>query len=140
MLSAFQSVALLWMAVFPRGYKLSKRAGHLKFLHFISVVICVVVPIITSLLQLEEGFETVGVPPLVCLGKNKDYVYYMISLPMSIIAVIPAATVIIAGWTLLTVSQISHDLFTFCSELLKLLFIIVSIINVISLICGTFIP
>lgn len=103
--TAFLAVTLLWATTCPDSYARSKKAGHLRLLHYLSIVVAGVVPMVTSLIQLEVGFRRAGVPPIVCLGRNKSYVYYSLSLTLSVVGVISSAGLVIAAWTFMKVTH-----------------------------------
>lgn len=108
--TAILSTVLLWALACPGSYTRSKEAGHLRLLHTLSVVVAVVIPIVASLIQLEVGFRRVGVPPVLCLGRDESYLYYSLSLPLSVVGVVPAVGLVIIGWTLIKVMLIVSKL------------------------------
>lgn len=97
------AVTLMWAVTCPHSYARSKEAGHLRLLHSLSVVVALVIPIVASLIQLEVGFRRVGVPPIVCLGRNESYLYYALSLALSVVGVVPSAGLVVIGWMLIKV-------------------------------------
>ena len=103
----FQTIALLWGAMYPISYVKSKSTGKLKLFHIFSVVVAVIAPIGTSLVQLEDRFKTVGAPIITCLGSNMGHVFYTLSLPISLVNTMSVFLLILATWTLLKVSCIS---------------------------------
>lgn len=97
------SVPLLWAVAWPDSYNRSKKAGYLRLLHSMSVVMALVVPMVPSLIQLEEGFQGVGVPALLCLGRNSSYTFYALSLILSVFSVVPTTGLVLVGWAMLKV-------------------------------------
>ena len=96
-------MALLCVVAWPDSYSKSMKAGYLRLLHSLSVVMALVVPMVPSLIQLEVGFQGVGVPALLCLGRDSSYVFYALSLVLSVFSVLPATVVVLVGWAMLKV-------------------------------------
>ena len=101
--TVFLAMSLMWMGTCPKSYARSKEAGHFRLLHILSIVVALMVPIVASLIQLEVGFRRVGFPPIVCLGRSESYLYYALSLPISVMGVAPSAGLVIIGWMLIKV-------------------------------------
>lgn len=99
----FQAFGLLYMACSPKRFAQSKEVGHLKLAHILSVIVAIFVPMVPVLIQLADEFQHVGVPAMLCLGKNRDYVFYTLSLPLSVFSVVPTVVIMLTGWTLLKV-------------------------------------
>lgn len=105
----FQSMGLLYMAALPRHFVQSERAGHLRLMHSVSVVTSSLVPVVPALIHLQgEGFRPVGMPPILCIGRNVEYLFYSLALPLSVFSVIPTVAGILTKWTLLKVIASDH--------------------------------
>ena len=108
-LIACQSLALLWLVTSPNKLNKLKKTRYFRILYFVGAIVCVTVPAVLSLVQLDEGFEAVGVPVLLCLGRSRRFLYYAFSLPMSLLGTVPSAALVMTGWALLKVNKGLHS-------------------------------
>ena len=93
--AAFWVVALLWVAV---HHARSKRPSHIRLLHILSVVLALVLPAVTTLVQLDVGFSGAGIPTLFCLARSDGFVFYTVSLALSLAGAVTAAGLVIVAW------------------------------------------
>jgi hypothetical protein len=96
-------VVLLWGSTCPQSYARSKERGHFKLVNPLSIVICLIIPMVATLIQLEVGFGRVGVPATLCLVRNDHYLFYAISVPISVVGAVSLGGFVIIGWNLIKV-------------------------------------
>ncbi len=84
------------------------ESGLSMSFHIFSVVVAVFIPLIPALRRLEDGFLGIGLPTFFCLGREKGYVYYTLSLPTSLIGVVSTTAVILAFWRILKVVRYNY--------------------------------
>ena len=96
-------IFLFWAVVFPFNYRQLRISGRIRYAHIISVVLAVVVPLPAALVHLKDGHIAFITPALLCQGRNRDYTYYTLVLPLSIIMCITSCLLVVIIWTIFKV-------------------------------------
>ena len=81
-----------------------KESVNIRYAHVISVLVALVLPLIGALIHLKDGFISTRNPTLICIGRNTDYIYYMLVLPLSFIIGTAAYLLMYSAWILFKVS------------------------------------
>ena len=103
MWAALHATFLFWAARYPISYRKLRISGRIRYAHIISVLLAVVLPLLGPCVLLKEGFISTATPPLLCAGRNFDFVYYAIILPVSFLVGITSCLLVILFWTLIKV-------------------------------------
>lgn len=100
---------LFWAIVKPLSFRKVKLSGRMRYIHLACIVIAVVLPILSSLIPLRDGFVTVQSPSFVCFSRSSSHVYYWLVLPVSVIMTTSSSMLVVLFWILFKVcSDISH--------------------------------
>ena len=94
---------LFWGVYFPFSYRKLQMSGQVRYAHIASILVALVVPLLPALLPLKDGFLNTRNPSLACLGRNSDYTYFLLVLPLSIIGCSIACLMILTFWKILNV-------------------------------------
>lgn len=97
----FHSASLFWGIRFPFHYRKYKQNGYLKYIHFSTVAIAVLVPLIPGLSQLSKGFVPTRFPISTCVGRSGSVYYYTLVLPVSILLGVTVSLLVLIYWTIL---------------------------------------
>lgn len=98
---AFHGLGLTWGLVFPFHYRRFKTGGKLKYIHAITVTLGLVLPAISALLPLIEGYtlnQTTN-----CVGRNRAVTFFITILPISVLLAVASTSLIILLWTIFKV-------------------------------------
>ena len=98
------AVFLFWAVVFPFKYKEFQGLGKIRYAHIISVLVALILPLPAALVPLKDGFLSSRNPTLLCVGRNADYIYYFLVLPISIILGISSYLLVVTFWVIFKVS------------------------------------
>ena len=101
----FYVTALFWGIAFPFHYRNIKANGYIKYIHITAVAVAVLVPLVSSLAPLKDGFIPPRSTPIVCIAANADYTFYTLVLPISILLAISTCLLIFTFWIILKVSN-----------------------------------
>ena len=99
------TVFLFWAVVFPFNYRQLRISGRMRYAHIISVVLAVVIPLPAALVHLKDGHIARYTPTLLCPGRNEDYTYYTLILPVSIVVCIASCLLVVITWTIFKVDD-----------------------------------
>ena len=92
----------LWAIVSPFSYQRFKLSGRIRIAHIISVLLGLLVPLPTPLMQLVHGYIQYF---SFCIGNKRDYVYYTWLLPITISIGITTFMQIYIIWTIFKVNS-----------------------------------
>ena len=101
----FHVTALFWGIAFPFHYRRIKANGYIKYIHITAVAVAVLVPLVSALAPLKDGFIPPTSTPIVCIAANADYTFYTLVLPISILLAISTCLLIFTFWIILKVSN-----------------------------------
>ena len=91
--------ALFWKVKFPFH---AKAFNNVKFVHIMVVVAALLLPVAPVISAFVTGGFTIGhFPPLLCVAKNGNAVYFTLILPISLIVAIGTTLLIIILATIL---------------------------------------
>ena len=96
-------IFLFWAVVFPFNYRQLRISGRIRYAHIISVVLAVIIPLPAALVHLKDGHIAYHTPTLLCQSRNRDYTYYTLVLPVSIIMCITSCLLVVIIWTIFKV-------------------------------------
>ena len=99
----FHVAALFWGIQFPFHYRQFKENGYIKYIHIATVATAVLVPLVSGLAPLKDGYVPARFPPVVCIARNTGYTFYGIELPVSILLAITTSLLIVTFWIILKV-------------------------------------
>ena len=103
MWAVLDAVFFFWAIVAPFSYQQFKLSGRIRIAHIISVLLGLLVPLPTPLIQLVYGYTNYYAPVIYCIGYDGDYIYYTWLLPNSIIIGITTFLQIYIIWTIFKV-------------------------------------
>ncbi len=83
--TALHIAFLFWGVSFPFSYRQLTISGRIHYAHIISVLLALLLPLPGALVPLKEGFVITHYPTIACIGRNADYNYYLLILPICII-------------------------------------------------------
>ena len=101
----FHVAALFWGIAFPFHYRQFKDNGYLKYIHVATVAVAILLPLVSALAPLKDGYVPARFPPIVCTAANTDYTFYTLVFPISILLAISTCLLIITFWIILKVSN-----------------------------------
>ena len=84
----------------------------MRYAHITCVLLALILPIVSALAPLKDGFVITRNPTLVCLAFNADYTYYFIVLPLSISFAVASCLLILTFWMIFKVRTIHTNNFT----------------------------
>ena len=105
------AISLCWGILFPFHFRRMKTDKKLKYIHIITVLVAVLLPMIPALLLLKDGYVIIDTPTTFCAGRSPVYTFYAEILPLSILLAITTSAFIIMLWIIMKVSYV--DNFTF---------------------------
>ena len=100
---AFHALGLCWGIVFPFHYRRFKMEGRIKYVHVITVVLGLVLPAISALVPLIDGYTITPSPIDHCVVRNMMIHYFTSILPISILVAASSAVLIILFWIIFKV-------------------------------------
>ena len=106
----FHSASLFWGIWFPFHYRKYKQNGYLKYIHFSTVAIAVLAPLIPGLSQLSKGFVQTRFPTSTCVGRSGSVYYYTLLLPVSILLGVTVSLLVLIYWTIVKVTSTNNNL------------------------------
>ena len=95
--------ALFWGIRFPFHYRQFKENGYIKYIHIATVATAVLVPLVSGLAPLKDGYVPARFPPILCAARNEDYSFYAVELPISILLPITTSLLFLIFWIILKV-------------------------------------
>lgn len=122
------TVTLLWKVLFPfhsRSFENSRRYKHLQYAYVMAALFIPLIPIITlmskfavdvnhkakngtSSLELfisgGMGYLSLRSPPLLCIGVDRDAMFYSFALPLNLILAVGCTLILIILWSIHKVS------------------------------------
>ena len=101
----FHVTALFWGIAFPFHYRKIKANGYIKHIHITAVAVAVLVPLVSALIPLKDGFSPPRIPPIVCTAATTEHTFYALVLPASILLAISTCLLIITFWIILKVAK-----------------------------------
>ena len=99
----FHVAALFWGIRFPFHYRQFKENGYIKYIHIATIATAVLVPLVSGLAPLKDGYIPTRFPPILCAARNEDYSFYAVELPISILLTITTSLLILIFWIILKV-------------------------------------
>ena len=81
----FHALGLCWGIVFPFHYRRFKIEGRIKYIHVITVVLGLVLPAISALVPLIDGYTITPSPIDHCVGRNEIIIFFTTILPISVL-------------------------------------------------------
>ena len=103
LLVMFHALGLCWGIMFPSHYRRLKTEGRIKYIHVTTVVLALVLPAISALLHLIDGYSIAPGPIDVCIGQNMAVTYFTTILPVSILLAMATLVLVIMFWKILKV-------------------------------------
>ena len=98
------ALGLSWGIVFPFHYRRFRVEEKIKYIHVVTVVVALLLPIIPALLYLiKDGYGPLFTPTRVCTGRNLNVTYFAFLLPISIILATTTSSLAMVFWTILKV-------------------------------------
>ena len=85
MWAVLHAVFLFWGVSFPFSYRQLRISGRIHYAYIISVLLALTLPLPSALIPLKDGYLNFRNPALSCVGRNVDYSYYILVLPLSIV-------------------------------------------------------
>lgn len=70
------------------------------YIHIATVVFALVLPLVSGLVPLKDGFIATDYPTVACLGRNINHIYYLFILPVSVFLTIASSLLVILFWIL----------------------------------------
>ena len=102
---------IFWNVRFPDQYMLLNRRHQVKYIHLVSGLVAIVVPVIpVAAIFGTGGFVNARFPPLLCLPSNANAAFYSLVLPVSVLIASGVTLLLAVFWTLHKVRVISHEL------------------------------
>ena len=96
---------IFWNVRFPDQYMLLNRRHQVKYIHLVSVLVAIVVPVIpVAVIYGTGGFVNGRFPPLLCLPSNANAAFYSLVLPVSVLIASGVTLLLAVFWTLHKVS------------------------------------
>ena len=104
--AVLDAVFFFWAMIAPFNYRQFKEfSGKVRIAHIISVLLGLFVPLPSALLPLvDDGHTQFFSIVLFCVPQNIKYVFYTLTLPLSIFAGISAFIEIYITWTIFKVA------------------------------------
>lgn len=97
------AVFLFWGVKFPFHYRQFKDSGRMRYVHIITVIVAVVVPLPGPFIVLKDGFINTENPNLVCTGRNTDLFFYAYAITTTTALAITNILLVLVFWTVLKV-------------------------------------
>ena len=92
---------IFWNVRFPDHYMLLNRRHQIKYIHLVSVLVAIVVPVIpVAAIFGTGGFVNGRYPPLLCLPSNPNAAFYSLVLPVSVLIASGVTLLLAVFWTL----------------------------------------
>ena len=98
---------LFWAIVYPLSFRRRKLSGQIRYMHVISVALAVILPLLTGLLPLKDGFVTTQYPTITCLPRSTDYVYAVFVLPVCTLLACAMSLMAVVFWVLCKVIYVA---------------------------------
>ena len=102
--AVLDAVFFFWAIVAPFSYRQFKLSGKIRIAHIISVLLGLLVPLPSGLLPLVDGHTQFFSIVYYCTATNENYIYYTLTLPISIFAGISTFIQIYITWTIFKVA------------------------------------
>ena len=103
--AVLDAVFFLWAIIAPFSYRQFKEfSGKICIAHIISVLLGLLIPLPSALLPLVDGYSQYFSIVLYCTPADVNYLYYTLTLPLSIFAGISIFIQIYTTWTLFKVA------------------------------------
>lgn len=103
----FHTLGLGWGILFPFHYRRFKTEGKIKYIHIVTVILGLVLPAISALAPLIDGYTVTPSPIDNCVGRNMAITFFMAVLPISILLAVNSTVLVILFWTIFKVYQVS---------------------------------
>ena len=100
----FHALGLCWGIVFPFHYRRFKIEGRIKYIHVITVVLGLVLPAISALVPLIDGYTITPSPIDRCVGRNEIIIFFTTILPISVLMAVSSSVLIILFWIIFKVN------------------------------------
>ena len=91
--------------MFPFHYRRLKKEGRIKYVHVVTVVLGLVLPAISSLVPLIDGYTITPSPIDSCVARNMAVTFFTSILPISILLAVTSTVLIILFWTIFKVKM-----------------------------------
>ena len=97
---------LFWGVTFPLQYiELIINGKFRHVFHLATVILAILLPLETGLLQLINGYRRSFNPSVACIGRDNDYIYYTFILPLSIMFAVGSCLLVLIFWNMIKVSM-----------------------------------
>ena len=103
MWAVLHAIFLFWGVKFPFNYRKLQLYGKIRYAHIISVLLALIFPLVTALIPLRDGFLSTRNPTLACLGRNTDYIYATLILPLSLAFGATSCLLVLTFWIIFKV-------------------------------------
>ena len=104
MLAVVHAIFLFWGINFPFSYRQLQVSGRIRYAHITSAVIVLILPLLSALVPLRDGYVSLYNPKLACVGRNTNITYYTFILPNTIFVGITSCLLLLTFWTVFKVS------------------------------------
>ena len=102
------AVFLFWGVNFPYSYRHLRISGRIRHAHIISVLLALILPLPGALAPLKDGFLTTPNPPVFCIGRNIDFVFYFTALPLSFVGGAISCLFALTSWKIFKVGRLNR--------------------------------
>ena len=99
----FHAISLCWGIIFPFHFRRMKADKKLKYIHYTTVLVALVLPAIPAFLLLIDGYTIIDTPTTFCSGRSPTYTFYALILPQSGLLAIATSALIIMLWIIMKV-------------------------------------
>ncbi len=110
-LATLHTIFLYWAVGFPFSYRQFKLQKRVRYVHIISVVLALVIPLPGALIHLGDGYRFLTTPVYACSVRNFDFAFYTLVLPISIMMCITSCLMMLIFWTIFKVCLSLLELF-----------------------------
>ena len=81
--TVLDAVFFFWAIVAPFSYQQFKISGRVRMVHIISVLLGLLVPLPTPLIEIVYGYTYYYSPLIICIGYGRDFLHYTWLFPIS---------------------------------------------------------
>ena len=103
----FFTLGVFWGIFFPFHYENFKSARRFKYVHIVTIILSIGLPIIPIIIQLKDGYRISESPRrAICIGRSFDGNFYAFLLPFSILSAMITTLLVFIFWKLVKVSEL----------------------------------
>lgn len=105
-LSLMNAVILFWSLAYPFNYKRAKALGRMHYIHIVIVLIALIMPLLTALVHLRDGFISIDYPTSFCYGRNSYLTFFFLTLPTSLVLCSCSVLMVLIFWLIFKVNKL----------------------------------